>query len=47
MFVLFKKDRIPFFDLEIPTSEETASLKKTRTPKKRLHIYKFNMTGVW
>jgi hypothetical protein len=47
VFVLFKKDRIPFFDLEIPTSEEIASLKKTRTPNKRLHIYKFNLAGGW
>jgi len=33
VFVLFKKDRIPFFELEIPTSEEIASLKKPASKK--------------
>jgi hypothetical protein len=39
VFVLFKKDRIPFFELELPTSEEIASLKKTRTPQKTVCIF--------
>jgi len=47
VFVLFKKVREPFFDLEIPTSEEIASLKKTRTPKINISIYKFNLAGEW
>jgi hypothetical protein len=36
VFVLFKKDRIPFFELETPTSEEIASL-KIPAPKKSLY----------
>jgi len=46
VFVLFKR-RKPFFELEIPTSEEIASLKKARTKKIRLHIYKLNLAGEW
>jgi hypothetical protein len=45
VFVLFKKVRIPFFELETPTSEEIASLKKTRTKKLSFHVYKFNLAG--
>jgi hypothetical protein len=33
VFVLFKKDRIPFFKLVTPTSEETKSLKKPASEK--------------
>ena len=47
VFVLFKKDRGPFFELEIPTSEETESLRKTRTQQKPIHIHKFNLAGEW
>jgi hypothetical protein len=47
VFVLFKKDSGPFFELEIPTSEEIASLRKTRTQKTNMNIYKFNFAGEW
>jgi hypothetical protein len=47
VFVLFKKHRIPFFELETPTSEEIASLKKNPHPKNRLRVYKFNLAGEW
>ena len=38
MFVLFKKDRLPFFELVTPTSEETKSLKK---PAPEKHTFTF------
>jgi hypothetical protein len=47
VFVLFKKDRLPFFELVTPTSEETKKFEKTRTRKTHFHIYKFKLAGEW
>jgi len=47
VFVLFKKDRLPFFELVTPTSEETKNLEKTRIRKIHIHIYKFKLAGEW
>jgi hypothetical protein len=47
VFVLFKKIGESFFELEIPTSEETVSLRKTRTLKNPIRIHKFNIAGEW
>jgi len=44
VFVLFRKVRIPFFELETPTSEEIASLKKP-APEDSFHVYKFTLAG--
>jgi hypothetical protein len=46
VFVLFKYNE-PFFELEIPTSEEIASLRETRTKKASIHVYKINLAGEW
>jgi len=45
VFVLFRKVRIPFFELETPTSEEIASLKKPAPEKISFNIYKFSLAG--
>jgi hypothetical protein len=45
VLVLFRKVRIPFFELEIPTSEEIASLRKPAPEKISFHVYKFNLAG--
>jgi len=47
VFVPFKKDRRPFFELDInPTSEEIESLRKTRTYNMRHYISKFELREI-
>jgi hypothetical protein len=43
VFVLFKKDRLPFFELVTPTSEEAKNLKK---PAPEKHAFAFTKLGL-
>ena len=43
MFVLFKKDRLPFFELVASISEETRNLKK---PAPENHSFAFTKLGL-
>jgi hypothetical protein len=45
VFVLFKKDRIPFFELATPTSEETKSLKKPASEKSAFTFTNSSLRG--